>query len=207
VPHLLRAGADPGVALEQIKRFTRELLEWNRGASNLISGADEARVVERHVVESIEPAHWLKASGLARWMDLGSGGGFPALPLVMCGVGEHWTLVESRRNKTLFLRKILQEIQLKSVAVVNERIETLVESGDLAGAFDGFTSRATVKLGPTLDFARHFLRIGGEAFLWKGSGRDREMADDPSWQDSWRLDGLLGIGPGPTVVCRFIREK
>lgn len=201
------AGGEPALALERLKHLTRELLQWNRSASNLISGADEARVVERHVMESLAPAQWMRASGLSRWMDLGSGGGFPALPLAICGVGEHWTLVESRRTKTLFIRKSIQDMGLKNITVVNDRIENLHESAELAGQFDGFTSRATMKLAPTLESATHFVRIGGEAFLWKGSGRDAEMQEDTAWRVSWRLDGVRTIGSGLAAVCRFIRVK
>ncbi|NOT33466.1 MAG: 16S rRNA (guanine(527)-N(7))-methyltransferase RsmG [Candidatus Eisenbacteria bacterium] len=205
IPHLLRLGAEPDTTLEKLKLFTRALLEWNRGASNLISAGDEVRVVERHVVESIEPAHWLKQNGGNRWLDLGSGAGFPGLLLAICGVGDHWTLVESRRNKTLFLRKICQDFALRHVKVVTERLESLVENEEFAHDFDGFTSRATMKLTPTLELANRFVVTGGQAFLWKGSGRDKEMEDAPEWRSHWRLEGLLGVGSGPNVVCRFTR--
>ena len=204
--------------IERLKAFARMLVEWNRGVSNLISRNDEQRIVERHIAESIEPAAWLKASPATRWLDFGSGGGLPAIPLAIAGVGPHWTLVESRRMKTLFVRKALEKLVLSGVKVVASRLETLVpptptsneevapaESG-LGEAFDGFTSRATIALTPTLLLASRFVIPGGVAFLWKGSQREREMKDDPRWQDFWELDGLLGIGQGQTAVARFTRK-
>lgn len=205
IPHLLKTGVDVDATTRSIKQFTELLLKWNRGISNLISRNDEPRVVERHIVESIEPAHWLKSDGASRWIDFGSGGGLPAVPLAMAGVGDQWVLVESRRTKTLFLKRVVQDLRLDNVTVINERLEDFVleEAGP---RFDGFTSRATLRLVPTLELAARLVVPGGHAFLWKGSRREEEMAEDSSWQNSWELDGLLGIAGGRTVVVRFTRK-
>lgn len=202
---LQRAGVDANEAIERLKRYARLLLEWNRSASNLISRNDEERIVERHLLESVAPAHWLRESGCVRWIDFGSGAGLPALPLVLAGVPGAWMLVESRRTKTLFIRKALQELSLGNIATVNDRLENVVMQGAHAAAFDGFTSRATLRLGPTLGLAAHVIAPGGSAFLWKGSGRDEEMAQDESWRRSWEFSGLHGVGSGPNIVARFIR--
>ena len=172
---------------------------------NLISGNDEIRFVERHLLESLQPGYWLKESGAERWMDFGSGGGLPAIPLVIAGIGSHWTLVESRRTKTLFMRKVVETIELKNIEIVNERLENLVSAGELAGRFDGFASRATMTLAPTLAMAEGVLKPAGECFLWKGSGREQEMREDQTWKQAWQLEGLLGVGSGLNVVCRFKR--
>jgi 16S rRNA (guanine527-N7)-methyltransferase len=204
-PHLLRLSVDVPDAMARLKAFGALLLEWNGSFSNLISRNDTSRLVDRHILEAIEPAHWLKASGAKRWLDLGSGGGLPAIPLALVGVGERWTLVESRRNKTLFLRRVIQDMKLTGIEVICDRLENLPVPV-AAGLFDGFTSRATLPLVPTLDLATRFVRPGGMAFLWKGSRREDEMAVSASWHREWELDGLLGIGGGQTVVSRFVRR-
>lgn len=206
VPHLLKIGAPPDEALERLRAYTRLLIEWNRNISNLISSHDEKRVVDRHIGESIEPAAWLGSCGATRWMDFGSGGGLPALPLALVGVGEQWTLVESRRPKVLFLRRAVETLELIRMNVVQSRLEALVEDHGMAGSFEAFTSRATLPLGPTLALASRFVAPGGFAFLWKGSRREDEMRADTRWEESWELDGLLGIAGGQTVVARFSRK-
>ena len=193
-------------AIDHLKTYARLLVEWNRGVSNLISRNDEQRIVERHIAESIEPAAWLKASPATRWLDFGSGAGLPAIPLLIAGVGPNWTLVESRRMKTLFVRKASESLELTNIEVVVARLEYLVTETARLGAYDGFTSRATLALGPTLVLAARFIAPGGTAFLWKGSQREKEMVDDPRWQEFWVFDGLLGIGNGQAVVARFTRK-
>ena len=192
--------------IERLKAYARLLIEWNRGVSNLISRNDEQRIVERHIAESIEPAAWLKTSPSVRWLDFGSGAGLPGIPLSFAGVGTHWTLVESRRMKTLFMRKATETLGLKNIEIVVARLENMVTETERLGGYDGFTSRATLALGPTLVLASHFIAPGGSAFLWKGSQREKEMAEDPRWQESWEFDGLLGIGNGQAVVARFTRK-
>ena len=196
----------PDVTIERLKAYAKLLIEWNRGVSNLISRNDEQRIVERHIAESIEPAAWLKASPATRWLDFGSGAGLPAIPLVIAGVGSSWTLVESRRMKTLFMRKATETLGLKNIEIVVARLEYMVTETERLGAYDGFASRATLALGPTLVLAAKFIAPGGTAFLWKGSQREKEMADDQRWQEFWEFDGLLGIGNGQAVVARFTRK-
>jgi 16S rRNA (guanine527-N7)-methyltransferase len=203
---LLRAGADADLAIEKLRQYARLLLGWNRSASNLISRNDESRFVERHLLESVAAAHWLKESGCAKWIDFGSGAGLPAIPLAIAGVDGRWTLVESRRTKTLFIRKSLQELSLGNIVTVNDRLENVVREEARIEAFDGFTSRATLKLIPTLALAARVVAPGGSAFLWKGSGREEEMEQDAGWRDAWEFTGLLGIGTGLNVVARFLRK-
>src|SRR5205814_3823760 len=141
--------------------------QWNRKVSNLVSKNDEDRIVARHILESLEPGHWLRDCGAKRWLDFGSGGGLPAIPLAIGGIGTEWTLVESRRTKTLFLRRALEDLGMKNITVVHSRLEDLLDARDHSSSYDGFTSRATLPLAPTLAMAASFVQPQGTAFLWK----------------------------------------
>lgn len=177
------------------------MLEWNRGVSNLVSRHDEPRIVERHLIESVFPARLIAGFSPKRFVDFGSGAGLPAVPLALCGIGEQWTLVESRRNKTLFLRKIQQDNGLRNLDVRTGRLEVLVDEDPAALACDAFTSRATAAVGPTLELATRIVESGGHAFLWKGSSYEQEIAEGRrEWETSWRLESVHPIGDGPNVV-------
>lgn len=196
-----------GAQLAGLRRYAGLLFEWNRGVSNLISRHDEPRLVERHLFESLAPARLLIESGCKKFVDFGSGAGLPAVPLAICGVGEAWTLVESRRNKTLFIRKAQQEIGLTQVSVITGRLEVLADEGLAELACDGFTSRATAAVGPTLALAAKIVAPGGTAFLWKGSSYVDEMAASESeWAAHWSFVQAPLIGDGPNVCAVFKRK-
>jgi len=205
-PALEGPGVEVEPAIETLRRYARLLIEWNRSHSNLISHNDEARIVERHLIESVGPASLLKQSACRRWIDFGSGAGLPAIPLIIAGVAGAWTLVESRRTKTLFIRKALQELSLESIEVVNDRLENVVLEPSRQGAFDGFVSRATLKLTPTLTLAAKVIATGGQAFLWKGSGFEAELAEKSGWRSDWELVNTAPVGSGPNVVVVMKRR-
>ena len=204
-PDLKGAGVEPAAFLPRIRKFCELLLQWNRKVSNLISRNDEPRLVGRHVVESLAPAGWLKENAPGDWMDLGTGGGLPALPLVLAGVGDRWVLVESRRTKCLFLRRVVQEMELKNVVVEQARIEDLVGTPELIGRFQGFTSRATLNLRETLEIAPVFVKPGGQAYLWKGTRFESELAERGKWAEHWSHEETRNVGDEQTVVARFKR--
>ena len=192
----------------RLRAFTLELLKWNQGVSNLISHDDEPRLVQRHIAESLAGAEIINTLGCKELVDFGSGGGFPAIPLVLAGIGDRWTLVESRRNKTLFLRRAKQELGLERVKVITGRLEVLVESDTDALRCDAFTSRATAKLGPTLALAARIVVPGGHAVLWKGSGfQDEVAATEAAWASDWESIAVHPIAEGPNSIAVFRRRE
>ena len=206
-PLLPEGSCKPDEAMIALRGYTRSLLAWNRGVSNLVSRNDEVRLVERHLAESLAPAAMMLASGCTRLIDLGSGAGLPAIPLAIAGIGGWWTLVESRRNKTLFMRKAIDELKLKNIDVTCSRLETLVEEPEFTPVYDGFTSRATMAVGPTLKLAYSALVPGGRAFLWKGSGHVSEMETTKAqWGPKWEFEAAHPILSGPNSVVVFIKK-
>jgi len=203
VPLLPGSPASIDEVVSRLRGHCRALLAWNRSVSNLISKNDEARIVARHVSESLAPARWMAELGIDEWLDFGSGAGFPALPLGIAGIGKRWTLVESRRPKILFLRKLLSEIVIDAkMEVVGARLESVSSDSYQVG---GFTARATKRLSTTLAIASAFVRSGGSAFLWKGSRWAEEIEGDRAWSSWWRLTERRGITDSLISVARFER--
>lgn len=196
------AGIDPAPVMDRLRGYARLLIHWNRSVSNLLSKNDERRFVERHLCESLAPLGTMAAGGIERWLDIGSGGGLPAVPLALAGLGRHWTLVESRRMKTLFLLKVKQELALDSIDVICARIEKLEPSEPVMGV----TSRATLSLTPTLSEASRFVATDGKAFLWKGERRLAEMGPGAAWRADWTEDATIELPETPTVVVTFTRK-
>lgn len=191
-------------ALSRLKAFAALVIHWNRTGSNIMSKHDEPRILIRHLLESIAPAKTMRGYGLSSWLDFGSGAGFPAIPLALAGVGSSWLLVESRRQKTLFLRKAVESLELRNVEVATARLEVLEEE---RRDFDGFTSRATENLELTLELAARRVRPGGRAILWRGSARASEMGAEATWRRNWEPGSVTRLPESLSEVAEFTRSS
>jgi 16S rRNA G527 N7-methylase RsmG len=109
--------------------------------------------------------------------------------------------------KTLFLRKAVDELELKGVEIVCARMESMVEDASTAGPqYDAFTSRATLRLAPTLELAATFIRPGGTAFLWKGERLPEELGAPADWSLHWQQGDTIESQVTPTVIASFVRK-
>jgi 16S rRNA (guanine527-N7)-methyltransferase len=118
-------------------------------------------------------------------VDVGSGGGLPALPLAIALPNLSFTLLESIGKKARFLSEVSQQLKLTHVSVVEERAETF---GQDAGRerFDVATSRAVSRLPVLLELTLPLVRVGGQSFALKGEQAQLEV------QESQRALSLLG---------------
>ena len=161
--------------LELFALYHRELLLWNRRI-NLVSEQASREIVIRHFVDSLTPLPWIeRPDGLL--IDLGSGGGFPGIPLRIALPALRLTLVESSRKKTSFLAHVVRTLCLDHVTIIRERVESLIGEPACAGAFDTLLSRAAFKLPELLRMASFFLKPGGLLIAQKGPDPQEEMEE------------------------------
>ena len=163
----------------KLASFLEELLGWTRD-SNLVAQADLGRLASRHVVESLEGLPMVDAHAPKRLIDVGSGGGFPGIPLAILRPEIDVTLVESRRRKGLFLQRVVQVLGLTNVRVLVERAEQV--RLDLEKRADLATARAVAGLDELLPILDPLVRPGGFALLYKGSSHGQEL-------EAWRTKG------------------
>jgi 16S rRNA (guanine527-N7)-methyltransferase len=98
------------------------MLEWNRHC-NLTRITDFREIIEKHLLDSLIPARWLPQAGLA--VDIGSGPGFPGIPLKILHRELEMLLLESHRKKASFLKFALSKLQLQNISALQARWETL----------------------------------------------------------------------------------
>jgi 16S rRNA (guanine527-N7)-methyltransferase len=156
------------VTSEQIavcERYSEELIERNT-AVNLTAITDPADVAHKHFLDS-----WT-AFGARRWtgresvIDVGSGAGFPGLALRIAKPDLRVTLVESVGKKARFLVDVSALLGLADVEVRNERAEAL--GRERRDRYDVATARAVGSLAQVIEYLLPFLRVGGDALVWKG---------------------------------------
>jgi 16S rRNA (guanine527-N7)-methyltransferase len=135
---------------------------------NIISGRSEADIIPKHFLDSLLLLPYMNIpDGFV--IDLGSGGGFPGIPLKIMMPALHLYLTDSSRKKTSFLSHVASTLDLTDTHVIRGRIEDLAQSPDLTGKFDTVVSRAAFKLDMLLPFAASFLKPGGRLIAMKGS--------------------------------------
>ncbi len=197
---LVDAAAELGVALsaEQAQRLLdhlRLLARWNR-AHNLVGRGDPADWLFRHTLDSLAPVPHLPAGA---GIDVGSGAGFPGVPVAVARPDCHLTLCEPRQKRLAFLRTTVAELGLSNVDLWAEP----VGSGHSLPPFDFALSRATLPIGDWLALAAGLVRDRGVVVAFLGL--------EPSSEESLRSEGadhgldLRGrrpyrIGSGPERV-------
>lgn len=127
---------------------------WNEKI-NLISRKDLSSLYEKHVLHALSIAAVCNFLPGARVLDIGTGGGFPGIPLAIFFPETHFVLVDSIGKKIKVVQEIVQETGLKNVTAVHTRVESLQEK-----AFDFAVSRAVAPLGELWKWSRPHLRKG-----------------------------------------------
>jgi 16S rRNA (guanine527-N7)-methyltransferase len=152
---------------KQVRTFSTylsELKKWNR-AYNLTGLKTDDDIIIKHFLDSLLYVKALPSSPF-HMADIGTGAGFPGLPVKIMMPEIELTLIESSRKKASFLRHIVRTLDLKQVTVLEERIEHL--GSGFGQSFDTIVSRATFSIREFLTAACPYVRPGGTLILNKG---------------------------------------
>lgn len=184
-PYAQSFGRPADAVLSDLRSFCALLLKWN-AVQNLVSRETEGDVWRRHVVDSLQVLPRVRPSD--RWiLDLGSGGGLPAIPLAIAlkGTGRRITLVEPVGKKAAFLRTAIRELKLDA-EVRNVRIEQ-IDSRE-TGPADLITSRALASLTQLCRWMAPFFGPETHAVLHKGREHPVELRETGL---AWDVDVIL----------------
>ncbi len=157
----------PAAARAAIDGHVRLLLAWNN-AINLTAVREPAAIAIRHVVDSLTGLDILRGRGIDRFLDLGSGGGVPGIPLAAALPADRALLIDSIGKKVRFLAVALAAIGLDtSVAALAARSESLAIAGRDRGHWPAVTARAVAPLAELTELSLPLLRPGGVLVAWK----------------------------------------
>jgi 16S rRNA (guanine527-N7)-methyltransferase len=188
----------PGDFFPQAERFLDTLSAINESL-NLISFStrDELR---SHVVDSLQVLRLAGPGTTVNVIDVGSGGGFPGLPVALAR--PHWrvTLLDSLRKKQLAMASLIEELNVPPLFTLCQRAEDLGHEMEHREKFDLALCRAVGRFSPVLELTLPLLRVGGRALLHRGADgldeRDQsakalsELGGRPGSTYSYRLPGL-----------------
>jgi 16S rRNA (guanine527-N7)-methyltransferase len=199
--------ADAGYALDVARRYQfhtylRELQRWNRTLS-LTSISDEAGIIRKHFLGSLDFLHAFTPCPGLPLLDVGSGAGFPGVPLKLWHPELAVDLIESSERKSAFLRHLCLSLGLTEVRCLTDRVETLAKDAARRGHYAVVVSRGVGALQRWLPAAILLLRGGGRLVLEKGPAALQEVqALAPSLMTRYGVQVDLIAAPGESSAAR-----
>ncbi|WP_067930419.1 16S rRNA (guanine(527)-N(7))-methyltransferase RsmG [Alicyclobacillus kakegawensis] len=161
-------------------RYFELLAEWNE-RMNLTAVTEEAEVYVKHFWDSLAvlgvPEFSEALMGAGNIADVGTGAGFPGLPLAICRPQARVVLMDALQKRTKFLQVVVDELGLSNVEVVHGRVEDLARARAWRQRFDVVVSRAVARLNVLLELTVPLARRGGLVVAYKGPQVDEELAD------------------------------
>jgi 16S rRNA (guanine527-N7)-methyltransferase len=188
-----------------LESYANLLAKWQK-VQNLVSRETLRDVWTRHFTDSLQALSSLSDTDHT-FMDLGSGGGFPALPLAIArkGSGQQFTLIEPTARKVSFLRTVARELDL-NVVVIGRRTDE-IDSRE-TGQPDVITSRALASLTQLCDWMEPFWGPQTRAVLHKGREHVEELAETSALWDFDVLTSPSDTDPGSAILeIRNLRRK
>ncbi|UCE51197.1 MAG: 16S rRNA (guanine(527)-N(7))-methyltransferase RsmG [Desulfobacterales bacterium] len=149
-----------------------ELIKWNKKI-NLTTITDPQEVALKHFLDSIAPVRWIPPS--SSLLDIGSGGGFPGIPLKVVIPSLSVTLIDGSRKKISFLKHIIRILRLKDIDARQIRAEELVKDANFAPVFDVIVGRAISSLESLVRMASLLLAEEGIIIAFKGDVDQKEV--------------------------------
>lgn len=195
-PRLTAGLGQLGLALapaqvEALATLVAELAEWNE-RFNLTAITEPGEVVTKHLLDSLAVLTLLKGLQVA---DVGSGAGFPGLPLAIADPDRRYTLIESTGKKAKFLRHVSERLNLPNVEVVHGRAEAVRPRRP----YDSVISRALGSLPEFVRVAGHLVGPGGRLLAMKGKVPEDELKALPA--------GWMALAVHPVAVPGLDAER
>ncbi|ACT04888.1 16S rRNA (guanine(527)-N(7))-methyltransferase RsmG [Paenibacillus sp. JDR-2] len=162
--------------LEQFDSYHRLLVEWNE-KMNLTGITERDAVFEKHFYDSISLSFFVNMKEVGSIADIGSGAGFPSIPLKICYPHLKVVIVDSLNKRIQFLNHLVQELGLENVNCVHGRAEDIARMPAYRDSFDLVTARAVARLNVLNEFCLPFTRKNGTFAAMKGSQSVEEVKE------------------------------
>lgn len=160
--------------IEQVERFYRLVVEQNR-VMNLTAITEPREFAIKHVIDSLSAWDDEIFQGVETLADVGTGAGFPAIPLKIFKPQLKLCLIDSLAKRTEFLKRVVAELELENVEIIHGRAEELARQKNFRERFDAVTSRAVARLNVLSEYCLPFVKVGGKFVALKGKNFREEL--------------------------------
>ena len=160
------------IQLKQFYNYMNLLIEWNKKI-NLTAIIEPDEIILKHFVDSLTISKYI--SDGTRVVDVGTGAGFPGIPLKIYRQDLEITLLDSLQKRINFLDEVIRELNLERIETVHSRVEDFGKDKKYREKFDISTSRAVANLATLSEYLLPLVKIGGKVISMKGSLIEEEL--------------------------------
>lgn len=180
--------------LDAFRWYRSELISWNK-RFNLTAITDPVGIEVRHFLDSLTCIRAVGSQPWGRVIDVGTGAGFPGLPLKIICPQIRLTLLEATKKKVDFCQHVVDELALEGVDVIHGRAEVLAHEVDHRSCYDWALARAVAPLPVLVEYLLPFLKVGGCALAQKGdtAHAETQLAGDALGILGGQVDHLIPI--------------
>ena len=168
--------------------YMEGVLSWNEKV-NLTAITDRDEFVNKHFIDSLLCAETPEFTGSSSICDVGTGGGFPGVPLAICYPDKEFVLMDSLDKRVRIVRQLCEELGIANVTVIHGRAEELGRNKEYRDCFDLCVSRAVANMRVLAEYCLPFVKPGGAFIAYKGADCESEI------DDARRAVRLLGGEP------------
>lgn len=162
--------------LNQFQLYYEYLIEMNQ-VMNLTAITEEKEVVLKHFIDSISVLNYFKFSEQSKIIDVGTGAGFPGIPLAILLPNAKFTLMDSLNKRVNFLKNVVNLCKLSNVECIHSRAEELGSKLEYREQYDICLSRAVANLSVLLEYCIPFVKVGGFFISYKSLLANEELIE------------------------------
>lgn len=152
---------------QQLLGYMEEILEKNRHI-NLTAITDREEFLQKHYMDSLLCTGSREFQEAVSVIDVGTGGGFPGIPLAVCFPEKGFLLIDSLNKRIRIINELCEKLQIRNVRAVHGRAEDLARQKDMRENFDLCVSRAVANMSTLCEYCLPFVRVGGTFIAYKG---------------------------------------
>lgn len=160
--------------LEQFFTYKELLIEWNK-KMNLTAIEQEEDIITKHFIDSLSIASYIPDT--TKIIDIGTGAGFPGIPLKILKKDLSITLLDSLNKRITFLEEVIRNLSLENIQAVHARAEELAHKEEYREQYDIAVSRAVAPMHTLLEYMLPYVKIGGKCICMKGPNLQEESKD------------------------------
>ncbi len=162
--------------IDSLRRYYELLVEWNQ-KMNLTALTEPEDVALKHFCDSILLLSYADIPLNSSLMDVGTGAGFPSLPIKIVRPDIKLCLLDSLNKRLIFLQEVVNELNLNDVQIVHARAEDGARKKELREKFDFATSRAVAQLNVLSEYCLPYVKVGGAFLAMKGKYSEEEISN------------------------------